>query len=315
MTYWQSTSSRLDDQFLLAERGFKCLSPRDASERLALKRRLKNNDVVRPIRGMYARATYWNALNPRQQLQHIIRSFSSAHPNWVFSHASAAAMQNLEVPFQLLYPIHYYGGATTSNTSTLLLKYHASKACASIKINGARVTPVEQTVVDCAAQYTFQQALPIADSALHQGLTDKLRLMACLNNRTNRRGVRRAKRVIRLSDPRPDNGGESSVRALMLELNLPVPELQVPISNPEKPGHFYYVDYLFTRPDGVRVAMELDGKGKYQRDALNAMMEERQREAAITSHGIRVVRFSYGQATNQSILLSRLANYGIEPLK
>ena len=42
-------------------------------------------------------------------------------------------------------------------------------------------------------------------------------------------------------------------------------------------------------------------------------MEERQREAGITAHGIRVVRFGFWQAVNVGFLLRRLALYGVVP--
>lgn len=162
--------------------------------------------------------------------------------------------------------------------------------------------------------------MPIIDSALHQGATNKNRLNSCLANNAERRGIRKAKRAIKLADSRPDNGGESRVRAIMIECGLPLPQLQVPIPNPEKPGHYYYADFLFTLQDGTRIAMELDGQEKYQkqpadnkRSVMQAMMAERQREAAITAQGIRVVRFGYREACNHKFLLERLSHYGIIP--
>ena len=49
------------------------------------------------------------------------------------------------------------------------------------------------------------------------------------------------------------------------------------------------------------------------RTALQVQMEERQREAGITAHGIRVVRFGFWQAVNVGFLLRRLALYGVVP--
>lgn len=323
MAYYRATNNKLLCLFEKEEHVGRCLSASECDDVHLLRRRLNNGDIVEPLLGLYARKDYWAGLSSGNQQRHLIRSLGQNHSGWVFSHASAALMHNLEVPLGLLWPIHYEAPLSAkSRTKDNQFICHRKPASTSLNKNGARVTPVEQTVIDCAATYAFQLALPIADSALHQGLTDKARLANYLESRVNKRGVRRARRVIELADPRPDNGGESRVRALMIELSLPVPELQVPIPNPEKPGHYYYADFMFMRSDGTKVAMELDGLDKYRdknmtkgRDSVQVMMAERQREAAITSQGLRVARFSYVQATDAKFLLKRLSHYGIVPIK
>lgn len=321
MPFSKLMDSELESRFRKAEARGICVSPHVSLEQNAIKRRYCSGLLVKPFNNQYARLDYWTTLPARDKARHIIRTLSQTYPQRVFSHSSAALLHYLEVPQEIIWPLHYFLGREKHGSELHGVKCHRSAQISCINKNGANITPIEQTVIDCAAEFPFELALPIADSALHQGLTDKAHLERYLENRINRRGVRRAQRVVETADERPDNGGESRVRALMIELGLPLPELQVPVPNPEKPGHYYYVDYMFTQQDGTKIAMELDGMDKYidtsmtnGRSAVQVMMAERQREAAITSHGIKIVRFSYAQAMNPTVLLKRLRQYEIFPL-
>lgn len=321
MAYRKLVTDNLNRQFEEAEASGTCLTcggSNKASKYLLY--RLSSGCAIRTYSGLYARAEYWNGLTKREQMQHIIRSLSQMHPCWIFSHTSAAIMQNLEVPWSIYQPIHYQTTLKSRNSRNKLLVQHRVDKPVGLKQNGACITSVEQTVIDCAALLSFQQALPIADSALHLGLTSKAYLNSYLEARSNKRGARKAKHVIDFAEHLAENGGESAVRAVMIESGLPLPELQVQIANPFNCGHYYYVDFMFTRSDGVKVAFELDGREKYQsasmlqgRSSIDAMMDERQREAAITSQGIRVVRLGFADATNPAALLRCLAQYGIYP--
>lgn len=320
MAFREEISNKLDILFNDAEAQGLLVHAKQPLIYKALNKRVKAGTVVKVFAGLFVRVSYWQTLSKREQMRHIIRTLATMHPNWVFSHSSAAIMYNLEVSFALYYPMHYYTHLDIYAKSTPLFIQHRVNRPIALDVAGTAVTSIEQTVVDCAAEYPFGEALAIADSALHQGLTDKARLLNYLENRTNRRGVRKAQRVIAHADARAESGGESIVRAVMIEAGLPTPELQAPIANIERPGHNYYVDFMFMRSDGGKVAVELDGREKYHdmamtggRDATGVMMAERQREAAITAEGVRVVRFSFRDACNPQVLLPRLAKYGIAP--
>lgn len=322
MPYRAAVDSKLDRLFRAVEESQECFSPNNVNEANAVRRRLKTGSLIKVYYGLYARSEYWNAISRRQQIQHVIRALSKLHPSWVFSHSSAAAMHNLEVSYQLYWPVHYQTDISRSNRKNNKLINHRVQRVAGQEKNGALVCSCEQTVVDCAAEFPFKYALAIADSSLHQGLTSKEKLESYLDSRLNRRNVNKARKVIALADSRPDSGGESVVRAIMHELHLPEPELQAQIPNPERPGHNFYLDYLFTNPNGIKVGMELDGIDKYAdqtmtkgRSAIQVLAEEQHREMLITSHGIQLVRFTYREACNTGLLLSRLSHYGITPLK
>lgn len=289
-------------------------------EERSLSVRLGTGELVRPMPGMYARSSYWAALGRREKMLHVIRTLSIRHPTWVFSHAAAALAHGLEVPFALYWPIHYVTERAGGGKSQRLMCHHRAVRCESVRADGIRVTPAAQTVVDCARTYAFRNALAQADSALRLGLTTKPALAAHLEQCQNRRNVRRVQGLLTAADPRPENGGESVVRAIMMEQGLPMPELQYPIPNPEAPRRVYRADFVFDVRGEYLVDMELDGYDKYDdpgmtrgRTALKVHMEERQREAQITAYGIRVVRFGFWQAVNVDLLLRRLALYGVVP--
>lgn len=289
-------------------------------EEKSLSVRLDAGELVRPMPGMYARASYWASLNRREKMLHVVHTLSIQHPTWVFSHSAAALAHGLEVPYALYWPIHYVTGRSGGGKAQRLMCHHRAERCESEMVNGIRVTPVDQTVVDCARTYAFRHALAQADSALRLGLTTKPGLIARLDQCQNRRNVRRAQGLLVAADPRPENGGESVIRAIMMEQGLPIPELQYPIPNPEDSRHVYRADFVFDVRGEYLVDMELDGYDKYDdptvtrgRTALQVQMEERQREAGITAHGIRVVRFGFWQAANVGFLLRRLALYGVVP--
>ncbi len=289
-------------------------------EEKSLSVRLNAGELVRPMPGMYARASYWASLNRREKMLHVVHTLSIQHPTWVFSHSSAALAHGLEVPYALYWPIHYVTERSGGGKAQRLMCHHRVERCESEVVDGIRVTPVDQTVVDCARTYAFRYALAQADSALRLGVTTKPALSACLDQCQNRRNVRRVQGLLVAADPRPENGGESVIRAIMMEQGLPIPELQYPIPNPEDPCHVYRADFVFDVKGAYLVDMELDGYDKYDnpkmtcgRSTLKVQMEERQREAEITAYGIRVVRFGFWQAVNASFLLRRLALYGVVP--
>lgn len=321
MALHRSKATALNASFVRAEQERVLFHPESEKDKQALRLRSKQSLVVAPYKGFFARREYWEGLNPRERTQHLIRTLSRCHASWIFSHSSAAAIYNLEVAYQILYPLHYQTGISLSSRFSQVIKQHKVNNPVGLTRDGACVTALEQTVIDCSCYYDFKYALPIADSALHQGLTTKARLSGCLESRANKRGSRKAKRIIKHADGKADNGGESLVRAVMIECGLPCPELQVPIPNLDKADHYYFIDFLFTRADGVKVALELDGKAKYtnkqmlgNKDAVDAFMAERQREASITALGIQVLRLGFAQASNPEILVNKLAQYGIEPI-
>lgn len=308
-------SEALDD----FERVRLCMYVPKGWEKRALETRTSSGELTKPMPGMYVRTAYWDSLDRAEKMVHVVRTAALSHSGWIVSYASAALLYGADVPHALLWPIHYTTPYSGGGRSAKYFKHHRGSAD-RVSVDGIYVTSAARTVVDCAREYPFAYALAIADSFRHKGLVDDAALESELAAASGMRGIKAARSVVELSSPLPSNGGESQVRALMMELRLPIPELQAPVADLEQPGKKYYVDFMFTLEDGTKVAFELDGLQKYTdvemtkgRYAVQVMRDERQREAAITAHGIRVVRMSFEQATDPEFLLRRLAVYGVVP--
>lgn len=297
-----------------------CVHKSEEWESKALRRRLDAGEVVRPIPGLYARAEYWNGLSRAERLLHVVKTEGVVHPLWTFTHATAALVHGLDVSQELFWPIHYATSRSGGGRAPAHHVHHRFGDLETTQIRDVRVSCLPQTVVDCARAYAFGPALAIADSALHQGKATREELAALLVAQPRRPGNARAQRVLALADPRPESGGESLVRALMIELKLPMPELQAEVPHPESGYRPFRVDFLFRPRGAAPVALELDGLEKYEnlqmtggKSAVQVMARERQREAAITAHGIRVARIGFKQAMDPEFLLRHLALYDIVP--
>lgn len=127
------------------------------------------------------------------------------------------------------------------------------------------------------------------------------------------------------ADGRSENGGESVVRAIILELGFAEPDLQVEIEDPLNPGTYKRVDYYWLLEDGRTIVGELDGFEKYLkthenprkspdqnlRSAIKAMRRERMRETSLNLAGITVLRFSYADALDTEKFFSLLSTAGV----
>ena len=315
-----ATEALLTQAFEDVEALHMCLFYSRGWERSALEHRVDAGEVVSPLPGLFARSGYWGALTREQQVMHVVKSEGAKHPSWVFSHTTAAIAHGFPVSHHRLWPIHYTTAPGGGGRARRHFAHHRSASTASELRDGIAVTSAVRTVVDCARTLPFGQALAIADAARHRGIVTERVLLDDLESRPGMRGNRQAQRVIALSSPKPESRGESLVRALVLEVGLPEPELQAPVPSLERPGRLYRVDFLFRVAEMAPVALELDGLEKYEnaamtggRSAVRVMAAERQREAEITASGIRVARIGFTDAIRPPVLLRRLAAYGVVP--
>ncbi len=141
---------------------------------------------------------------------------------------------------------------------------------------GAPVTTLARTVIDIARN-DRRGGLIAADAALHEQVVAERDLIRMLARAKGWPGVRRAREVFALADPRAESPLESLVRLELHDDGFPPPELQVEIGR-------YRVDMAWP---AQRVILEADGRLKYSDDAL---WREKQREHQLTRLGYRVVR-------------------------
>ena len=320
----RATSQHLRVKLLAAQQRGRFAVPSSPNERKAFERRVGRGEIVSPHYGMYAFQDYVRSLSARERAAHALRTVAHLHPDWTFCSFTAALAWGLDVPNALLLPLSV---AVGPNAHKRRMRGHLR--CRTVTgdepctVRGIRVTSLERTLLDCACHGGFRQGLVTCDAALHWGLITLEQVRAYVEQHSSRRhGVEAARMVARYADGRSENGGESIVRAVIIGLGFDVPELQVEVDDPMRPGASRKVDFYWQLPDGRAVILELDGLKKYYADTVlesergarevaRRFAEERLRESHINLTGATVLRASFSQATNEDYLFRLLVRAGV----
>lgn len=305
-----------------AKRGT-CLAAVDARRRKALSLRRDAGVLLSPRPGMFAETSLWQSLDAREKHLHIARAMATKRPETVFCATTAALAYGFSVSLNGAFGtdvtrIHVMGGPGSHASRRCGTEYHAHVEDETWRSSGLLVTSPARTVFDCARTLTFPDALAIADSALRSGLMESEGLARLVGEGRGLKGIAKAVAVLRRMDARAESGGESLLRARIIELGYKVPELQVQFENPVEPGKPFRIDMLSRRADGGRVALELDGRWKYENDAMlggrdliAVLLDERQREAAVTACGLEIMRVRYKDLLDDVRLTRLLDAYRI----
>lgn len=142
--------------------------------------------------------------------------------------------------------------------------------------------------------------------------------MNLIEGAPNKWGRAKANKVMKYMNELAESPLESLTRAHIIELGYALPELQVEFPNPLEKGRTFRVDMLFKRPGMANVAVEVDGRTKYEdgamthgEDATKIMMRERQREALLTTHNLEVMRLHYEDIVQPRALEQIMQTYQI----
>ncbi|NHT16446.1 hypothetical protein [Cellulomonas sp. IC4_254] len=274
-----------------------------------LQRRVRRGELVRVGRGSYVVPVA--GLEPWAIDQQVLLSRAAAlhhrrsGPHW-FSHATAAVLWGCPpgtVPrtVDVTAPVRR---RTTPGERDGAVREHYSPASDGdvCDVLALPTTSLERTAVDCAAVLPGSEGLAVADSALRAG-ADPAELDRVLGRRAGRPGVRRARAVLGMADPRAESVGESRLRWLLRTSGLPGPELQVPVRTA---AGWRWLDLGW--PD-ERVAVEFDGRLKYGRDgreAADAIFAEKRRQDAIEDEGWTVVRVTWRDLDRPAETVARI---------
>ena len=151
-------------------------------------------------------------------------------------------------------------------------------------VDGIRVTSPARTVIDVARTLPFEQAVAVADAALHGEILTADELEAALRRAGGARGLPAARRVVAFADGAADGPGESISRVRLARAGLPRPELQHVVR--VATGRFIaQVDFWW--PDVV--------------------YREKRREDAVRATGAPVVRWDWRDLDEFSDVITRLA--------
>lgn len=156
---------------------------------------------------------------------------------------------------------------------------------------GAPVSHAARTIVDLA-RHNRRDGIMACDAALREQIVTRAELERTLRLAWGWPGVRRARGVVALADPRSESPLESLTRLALHDDGFPAPEPQVVIADPWM-GWSYRVDLLF---EADRLILEADGRVKYEAKPETdeqdgaGVWEEKRRETRLRSLGFRVER-------------------------
>ncbi len=218
-------------------------------------------------------------------------------PDAVISHVSAAALFGLPLWGMRLERVHVTRDRRHGGRVNPRLHVHSAHLPATEvgALDGLAVTSVARTVADLARSLPFEQAVVLADAALHRELVTRAQLGSAIESRARRSGTPAARRVLAFADGLSESPGESRSRVRMRLCGVARPQLQMPIATRLGVMH---ADFGWPQH---RTVGEFDGLIKY--GALlrpgwapsDAVVAEKRREDAIRDEGWRVTRWIWNE--------------------
>jgi predicted transcriptional regulator of viral defense system len=237
-------------------------------------------------------------------------TFAALRTAAVVSHASAAALHGLPLWGIPLQRVHITRRPPARSDADTRLRSHVARLAADdvVVLGSLPVTSLARTVVDLARSLPFAAGLAVADAALHSRKVTPDDLRAVLEAGAGTRGTRAARRVVAAADRRSESVGESRSRAVMIQLGLVLPDLQVEV---REPGGRLVGRCDFGWRD-ARVLGEFDGQVKYGRllrpgqEPGDAVFEEKRREDALRDERWGMVRWVWRELDTPVLLGRRI---------
>jgi hypothetical protein len=153
------------------------------------------------------------------------------------------------------------------------------------RLHDVRCLRPTRAVADLLRRLPLAEAVVVADASRRARLCTEQQLRDELLAHAKLRGVRQARDVLDLSDPRAESPPESRVRLLLVQAGLaPVPQYDV--FGPDG-DWLARVDLAFPE---LRIAVEYDGRAVHER--ADVFTRDRQRQNALVAAGWVVLRFS-----------------------
>lgn len=307
---------RLDE----AQRQRLCVWGRDASQRRTLARRANAGELQCVYKGMFARPEYWRLLDAAEQYRHIIRSLSSKHPRWVFCEMTAAAFYGFNESTRHMRNVNIAVTRSTYRRDYELMRHHYMSDIQYEVVDGVRVTPLLRTVFDCMRHLEFPDALAIGEAVARKGLASK-RVLRDYFQRMLGDGKQGAVKALEYVTGQTENGGEAFSLGVMLEEGFAMPLLQEEVVYPLDLAHRYRVDFSWHTADGRFIVAELDGRVKYRSSSMlhegdlsATVIAEKEREERIRMIVDDMVRFSFREAMERTLLVRKLERAGVPRL-
>ncbi|WEV72166.1 hypothetical protein [Bifidobacterium sp. ESL0790] len=303
-----------------AEAQRRCLHLPDHNSQQILRKLAKSGEVTRARHGLYVRTQIWQNLDQNERYLWILNGLHHWHHNWIFAGVSAISAYGIEHPSWLHHNNRVFLASPRfiGNRPSDITQYIHIPDIEDYRSSNGYVTSVSRSIVDCAIRHQFYEVLPIIDSALRKNLTSPETIQQTASE------VRGAEQplstLLRYTDEKSENGGESLCRAVMLEQGFAAPELQREFKMRDAYGfHTYRVDMAYPRYDGSIIAVEFDGLDKYidpemtkNRDVRQIVHEEKERERRLLDSTpiTQIVRLEYPDVIQREPLVKKLTEAG-----
>jgi hypothetical protein len=284
-------------------------------DRIARVTRLRRGELVQVRRGIYTSGAEWTAADPRTRHRIAVAAALLARgwdagatsPPLVAGFRSAAWLWRLPLRqgFDQLrsaaepgsvppVAIDLVSGNRCKRTYRAGVEVRPAALPAEHieRIESVPVTSMPRTAVDLMRDLPFGDGVILADAVLRAG-TAHCELLALARECAGWPGGQSARTASEFADGRAESPAESLARALCKQFDLPLPELQVDLSDAR--GLIGRVDLLFR---GQRTILEVDGEVKYTDSWTNAgsvLWREKQREDRLRDAGWEVVRVTWAQ--------------------
>jgi very-short-patch-repair endonuclease len=193
-----------------------------AGRRHSVGRQVRRRRCHRPVRGAYLLGRRAPNLLERVRCALLV-----APPGAVVGLHTAAALQGFGVArtddIHLLVPSGGTGNRKGLRVHTAVLPFDV------VEVLGVPCTPPDRTAVDLARLLKRADALPVLDAALHAGACTKAQLEQLVTTMDGLRGVRQARELVAISDPRPQCRQESQLRLILHDGGITdfAPQLEV----------------------------------------------------------------------------------------
>ena len=282
---------------------------------------------VRP--GVYTDAVGWAAAHTEERARLAASALVAARRGGplVFAHETAAALWGLPLYRRTVRQVHVAQTERMGRSTGPVARHRVELDAADILwlAPGIGVTSLARTTYDLLRLLPVEAALCTLDAALRRvSLTDGRvidreaadRLLAELRGRVaaaaGRRGIRQARWLLPLSDPRSESPGETVSRLYLFEVGMPARDIQCQVPSPH--GGYYEVDFDLGDAWG-----EFDGAAKYRDSGMThgrSTMEILERQQARQDWirrvtGKPVVRWTMADLESPAVLAQRLRAAGL----
>jgi hypothetical protein len=275
-----------------------------------LRRLTATRELLRLRRGGYVGAEKFAGLDTAQKHATAVTAALQAqqHDTYV-CHQSALVL--LGIPFWSISLERVHLGKRRRNSGRLAGGLHIHSAMIEddelVHIDGVPLTSPARTVFDVACSVPFEQAVVVADAALHAKVTTPSDLAVALERGRGRSGRARAALALDFADGLSESVGESRSRVGMYGAGVSPPELQYPVFR-ENGSVAAITDFRWGNLVG-----EFDGRVKYGRLRLpgetpgDAVVREKVREDEVRDLGRRMIRWMWRDLNTPAELWPRLA--------